>query len=71
MASTGTAPAPTSRQLAYMRRLAIQTGTTFSPPATRREASRQIDEMTRRPVSDPADVALDFAAVRGGTPEVI
>jgi len=54
-----------------MRRLAERTGTTFSPPKTRREASRQIDALKRRPISDPADVAFDLAAVRGGTPEVI
>jgi len=71
MASTGTAPAPTPRQLAFMRCLADRTGTTFSPPKTRHEASRQIDALKRRPISDPADVAFDLAAVRGGTPEVI
>jgi hypothetical protein len=71
MASTGTAPAPTARQLATMRRLADLTGTTFSHPKTRREASRQIAALLRRPISDATDVALDLAAVRGGTPEVI
>jgi hypothetical protein len=59
-------PEPTRRQLAYLRRLAQQTGTTFVLPKTRRQASRQITAMRRRPVSSQLELALDQVAVRGG-----
>lgn len=39
---------PTVRQLRYLRQLTDRTGTTFSPPATRREASEQIERLQRR-----------------------
>src|SRR5437870_4600378 len=35
----------TPKQIAYLRSLALQTGTTFSPPRTRREASREIERL--------------------------
>jgi hypothetical protein len=37
--------AATPRQVAYLRSLALQTGTTFSPPRTRGDASREIDRL--------------------------
>lgn len=45
--SSQTAPAPTIRQLSYLRTLASNTATTFAYPSTRREASRQIEELRR------------------------
>lgn len=38
---------PTRKQLGYLRRLAELTGTTFTPPRIRKEASREIDRMIR------------------------
>jgi len=66
MDQTVSQPAPTRRQLAYLRRLAHLTGTTFTMPQTRRQASRQIAALAKRPVSDQLELALDRAAVRGG-----
>lgn len=57
---------PTARQLAYLRTLAERTGTSFTIPGTRREASRQIDAMRTRPRSSRLDRDLDRHAVRGG-----
>ena len=57
---------PTRKQLAYLRALAHRTGTTFTLPRTRRQASRQIAELRDRPVSGQLELALDFVAVRGG-----
>lgn len=69
MASTTTAP--TRKQLAFLRRLAQQTGTTFTLPTTRRQASTQIAAMLKRPVSNQLEFALDDVAVRGGQPAEI
>jgi hypothetical protein len=41
----------TPRQVAYLRSLALQTGATFSPPRTRRDASREIDRLKALKVS--------------------
>lgn len=57
---------PTNRQLAYLRRLACHTGTTFTYPHTRQEASRQIKALLNRPLSSPLDLQLDRASVHGG-----
>jgi hypothetical protein len=38
-------PAPTTRQLNYLRQLARRTGTTFTPPRTRRQASAEIHRL--------------------------
>jgi len=38
---------PTSRQLGYLRALAARTGTTFAYPATRGEASAEIDRLRK------------------------
>ena len=44
MSNTTVKPA-TAKQLRYLRALAQKTGTTFTPPATSREASREITRM--------------------------
>jgi hypothetical protein len=43
--STRTHRGPTAKQLRYLRVLADQTGTTFTPPTSSTEASREIDRM--------------------------
>lgn len=42
---TNASQAPTGRQLRYLRVLAERTGTTFVPPTTRDQASREIGRM--------------------------
>lgn len=42
---------PTRRQLRYLRQLAEQTGTSFTPPRTFAEARRAIDRLKQRPPS--------------------
>jgi len=42
---------PTAKQLRYLRALANQTATTFTPPQSSYEASKAIKEMQQRPVS--------------------
>ncbi len=42
---TSSTSAPTAKQLAYLRDLALQTGTTFSAPQTRRQASSEIERL--------------------------
>jgi hypothetical protein len=46
---------PTKRQERYLRTLAAQTGTSFSPSATFAEADAEIDRMTKLKKSDPAN----------------
>jgi hypothetical protein len=43
--STPTRRGPTPKQLRYLRLLAEQTGTTFTPPTSSAEASREIDRL--------------------------
>lgn len=45
--SPATVSAPTERQLRYLRVLAARTATSFAYPATRAEASRQIDRLRK------------------------
>lgn len=52
--STG-GPAPTAKQQAYLRRLALQRGVSFTPPATKAEASRLIDQLRKRPAESASD----------------
>jgi hypothetical protein len=48
MSPHATAPSTaTPRQIAYLKSLALQTGTTFSPPRTRRQASCEIERLKR------------------------
>jgi hypothetical protein len=42
---TNTNTTPTSRQLTYLRQLARRTGTTFTPPCTRAQASAEIQRL--------------------------
>lgn len=43
---------PTDRQLRYLRTLALKTGTTFTAPTTKSQASREIERLKRlQPVS--------------------
>jgi hypothetical protein len=46
---------PSRRQLRYLRQLADQTGTSFSPPSTRAQASREIERLRQRPRSAAAE----------------
>lgn len=66
MSTTQTQQLPTRKQLAYLRALANRTGTTFTLPRSKRQASRQIAQMLNRPVSGQLELALDDIAVRGG-----
>ena len=43
-----TSDRPTAKQLRYLRTLANQTGTTFTPPQTRGQASDAIHALRRR-----------------------
>jgi hypothetical protein len=60
---------PTSAQLRYLRRLADQTGTTFTPPATRRQASAEIARLKRCPRSAHFERREDRRAVGRGLAE--
>jgi hypothetical protein len=66
MIATKTHEPPTRKQLAYLRSLARTTGTTFTLPRTKRQASYQISQLSQRPASAQVELALDIAAVRGG-----
>jgi hypothetical protein len=48
----------TPRQLAYLRTLALRTGTTFSPPRTRGDASREIERLKALKASGGRHVEL-------------
>jgi hypothetical protein len=65
MPSTSTQP-PTRKQLAFLRALAHQTGTTFTPPRNRAQASRQIAQMLERPAAEQHELDLDRVSVHGG-----
>lgn len=60
------APAPTRKQLAFLRSLAQRTGTTFTYPRTRGQASREIGRLLAVPRSTQLDIRMDAASVRGG-----
>lgn len=49
-------PRPTTKQQACLRRLALARGVSFTPPATKGDASRLIDELKRRRPDSAADV---------------
>jgi hypothetical protein len=57
---------PTTRQLRYLRRLAEPTGTTFTPPATRRQASQEIERLKLRPSSSRLERREDSRSVSQG-----
>jgi hypothetical protein len=60
---------PTGAQLRYLRQLADQSGTTFTPPATRRQASAEIARLKRRPRSARFERGDDRRAVDRARPE--
>jgi hypothetical protein len=62
--SQSTEAAPTDRQLRYLRVLASKTGTTFTYPATRGEASRQIDRL-RKLEDEPHAPSLERGGLDG------
>jgi hypothetical protein len=57
---------PTARQLRYLRQLAEQTGTTFTTPGTRRQASEQIERLKQRSRSAGFERREDRQAVSRG-----
>ena len=57
---------PTGRQLRYLRRPAELTGTTFARPATRRQASEQIERLKQRSRSAGFERREDRQAVSRG-----
>jgi hypothetical protein len=50
---------PKPAQLRYLRILADRTGTSFTPPATRAEASREIDRLKGLTADSRADIARE------------
>ena len=48
---------PTAKQLRYLRDLAQLTATTFAPPKTKAQASREIQRLETQPASTRADRA--------------
>jgi hypothetical protein len=57
---------PSRRQLRYLRQLAEQTGTTFTQPATWKEASDEIDRLKKRSRSARFERQGDRRAVSRG-----
>ena len=55
---------PTAAQLRYLRGLAAATGTTFTPPRTRAQASREIARLKALPVERRSDQQRDLRAVQ-------
>jgi hypothetical protein len=50
---------PTPRQLAYLRSLATRTGQTFAYPRTRREASREIQQLEQAQASTRTERSIE------------
>ena len=65
---------PSPKQQAYLRALAQKTGTSFTPPKTRSEASREIDRLKALSSSPRHERQADRQAVqqapRGGAARV-
>ena len=65
---------PTGKQQRYLRSLAQKTGTSFTPPATKAEASREIERLKKLSASPRHERAEDRKAVvrarRGGSAAV-
>jgi hypothetical protein len=55
---------PTRKQLAYLRKLAEKTGTTFAYPETRAQASAEIQRLQARPRSGVGDARRERRAVQ-------
>ena len=66
---TAHSPDPTPRQLRYLRQLAEQTGTTFTPPRTRAEASRETERLRQRSRSAGFERGQDREAISRGLAE--
>jgi hypothetical protein len=62
--TAGSAKKPTRKQLDYLRSLAEQTATTFTPPRSRDEASAEIDRLLKLTRSSRADRAREQRAVQ-------
>lgn len=62
--TTGSAKKPTRKQLDYLRSLAEQTATTFTPPRYRDEASAEIDRLLNLTRSSRADRTREQRAVQ-------
>jgi hypothetical protein len=60
---------PTRPQLRYLRQLAEQTGTSFTPPATRRQATEEIERLKQRSRSARHERREDGQAVSRGLVE--
>ena len=58
--------APTQKQQRYLRSLAQQTGTSFTPPTTRAEASREIERLKTLSASPHHEREHDRRAVNKG-----
>lgn len=54
---------PTPKQLAYLKRLAEQTGTTFAYPTTSAQASAEIKRLTTQPRSAAGDRRRERQAI--------
>ncbi|MBA3809508.1 MAG: hypothetical protein H0X28_14120 [Solirubrobacterales bacterium] len=69
--------APTAKQSAYLRRLAIVKGVTFTPPRTRAEASATIERLTRVQSTPASDLRRERRELlgdlerRGGSASVL
>jgi hypothetical protein len=65
---------PTPKQQRYLRTLAEKTGTTFTPPRTSGEASREIRRLEQLDASPPNERRQDREAIeqerRGGSASV-
>ncbi len=65
---------PSAKQQAYLRSLAQKTGTSFTPPKTRSEASREIDRLKALSSSPRHEHHTDRQAIgqapRGGAARV-
>jgi hypothetical protein len=55
---------PTAKQLGYLRALAHRTGQTFTPPATRADASREIQRLRGATPSSREEVRSERRAIR-------
>jgi hypothetical protein len=60
---------PTASQQRYLRALADRSGTTFTAPTTRAQASQLIEELRRRPRSSPSDRAIERAEAKRQAPQ--
>lgn len=55
---------PTAKQQAYIRKLALERGISFTPPRTVADASRLIDQLRTRPADPTGDQLRDARTVQ-------